>query len=192
MEPYKDSAIIRWVITSRRNTQPPAANHPVFPLCKEAEIYESGSSFAKVLRSYQTGGITYSDFLGHVNRYLEAGESPAELLEVLRRRQLIEPLPDFAHDALARLLNEPSLASIEEPGETAEASLTCEPEPMPEPTPAAPSPTRRRVPDEAAFLRRAARQSPPPTPAGGSPLVAVPAEELAAELRQRGWTVIAP
>ncbi len=78
----------------------------------------------KVLRSYQTGGITYSDFLEQVNRYLAAGESPSELLDVLRRRQRIEPLPDFAHDDVARLLNEPSLsmpeelAELEEPVET--------------------------------------------------------------------------
>jgi len=70
--------------------------------------------FAKVLRSYQTGGITYSDFLGHVNRYLAAGESPAELLKVLKRRQLIEPLPAHAHDALARLLSESTIASAEQ------------------------------------------------------------------------------
>jgi sulfatase modifying factor 1 len=83
--------------------------------------------FAKVLRSYQTGGITYSDFLGHVNRYLAAGESSAELLEVLRRRQLIEPLPDFAHDALARLLNQPSLAATEDTAAAAESSSTSDP-----------------------------------------------------------------
>lgn len=75
---------------------------------EEASIFDFGSLFAKALRSYQTGGITYSDFLGHVNRYLEAGQSPVELLEVLRRRQLIEPLPDFAYDAVARLLTDPA------------------------------------------------------------------------------------
>ncbi len=95
------------------------SNH-AFVKPKEAKISASGSSFAKVLRSYQTGGITYSDFLGHVNRYLAAGESPEELLEVLRRRQLIEPLPDFVHDAVASLVNDPtlvdpSLAATEEP-----------------------------------------------------------------------------
>jgi len=100
---------------------------------KEASISGSGSSFVKVLRSYQTGGITYGDFLEQVNRYLAAGESPSELLDVLRRRQRIEPLPDFAHDAVARLLNEPSLSVPEEfdaPEEPAVTPAVAPPAPL--------------------------------------------------------------
>jgi hypothetical protein len=72
-----------------------------------AETSAPGPSFAKVLRSFQTGGITYNDFLSLINQQLAAGAWPAELLEILRRRQLIEPLPDYAHDAVTRLLNRP-------------------------------------------------------------------------------------
>src|SRR5450755_859489 len=54
------------------------------------------SAFAKALRSFETGGFTYNDFLAELKRLLATGASPTELLAVLRRREFIEPLPDYA------------------------------------------------------------------------------------------------
>ncbi len=70
----------------------------------DAKISKQGASLAKALRSFQTGGFNYEDLLEHANRQLTAGASRTELLEILRRRQLVEPLPDDVHDAVVRLL----------------------------------------------------------------------------------------
>jgi len=156
---------------------------------KEANISGSGSSFVKVLRSYQTGGITYSDFLEQVNRYLAAGESPSELLDVLRRRQRIEPLPDFAHDAVARLLNEPSLSMPEElaaPEETPETPVVA-PAPAPPPLAAQPAPVAQtppsRPPPLAVRPAPVTPTPPPPSPAPPSPPPLVVRSHPAAALR---------
>lgn len=50
---------------------------------------------------------------------------------MLRRRQRIEPLPDFAHDAVARLLNEPSLWMPEELAATEEPAVAVAAAPRP-------------------------------------------------------------
>jgi formylglycine-generating enzyme required for sulfatase activity len=70
-----------------------------------------GAAFAKVLRTFQTGGIAYGDFLAQVKQQLAAGASPAELLDILLRREVVEPLPVYAHEAVAGLLNELQLKS---------------------------------------------------------------------------------
>jgi len=63
------------------------------------------SAFAKALRSFETGGFTYNDFLAELKRLLATGASPTELLAVLRRREFIEPLPDYAQEEVLGLLN---------------------------------------------------------------------------------------
>src|ERR1700683_4495330 len=57
--------------------------------------------FEMALRAFGTGGATYADVLARLRRLLAAGTSPTELLEVLRRRQVIEPLPECAREAVA-------------------------------------------------------------------------------------------
>jgi sulfatase modifying factor 1 len=62
-------------------------------------------TFEKVLRAYGTGGFTYADLMGQLERLLAIGASPAEMLEILRRRERIEPFPEYAHVEVVRLLN---------------------------------------------------------------------------------------
>lgn len=113
-----------------------------------------GTSFANALRSFQTGGFTYIDFLAHVSDQLDAGAQATELARILRRRELIEPLPDRVHEALMRLFDaalaaadsptvapatpadeappEPHLQAAELEVRSAPESMR-EPEPVPEP-----------------------------------------------------------
>ena len=62
-------------------------------------------TFEKVLRAYGTGGFTYADVMAQLERLLAIGASPAEMLEILRRRERIEPFPEYAHVEVVRLLN---------------------------------------------------------------------------------------
>jgi formylglycine-generating enzyme len=64
------------------------------------------SVFEKVLRACETGAFTFTDVLRQLRRLLATGASPAELLETLRRRELIEPLPKNAHVEVVGLLND--------------------------------------------------------------------------------------
>jgi formylglycine-generating enzyme required for sulfatase activity len=64
------------------------------------------SMFEKVLRAFGTGDLPYSYVLSELKRMLEAGEAPHKLLEILQRRELIEPLPEKAHEEVLRILNE--------------------------------------------------------------------------------------
>jgi formylglycine-generating enzyme required for sulfatase activity len=71
-----------------------------------SNISAHASVFEKVLAAYETGGITYSDVLSQLRRLLATDAPPEELLEILRRRELIEPLPDSARAQVMALLNE--------------------------------------------------------------------------------------
>ncbi len=73
--------------------------------------------FDKVLRAFETGGFTYTDVLAELELLLTTGASPIELLEVLRCRELIEPLPEYARAPVLDLLND----ALERGGETAVA-----------------------------------------------------------------------
>lgn len=64
------------------------------------------STFRKVLKGFEIGGLPYTDVQFHLKRLLAAGTSPEELQEVLRRCELITPLPDYAHAEVMRLLEE--------------------------------------------------------------------------------------
>jgi formylglycine-generating enzyme required for sulfatase activity len=52
--------------------------------------------FEKVLRAFETRGITYSDVLARLRRLLATGASPTELLAILRRRESAERMPEYA------------------------------------------------------------------------------------------------
>ena len=52
--------------------------------------------FEKVLRAFETRGITYSDVLARLRRLLATGASPTELLAILRRRESTERMPEYA------------------------------------------------------------------------------------------------
>src|SRR6202521_4863096 len=62
-------------------------------------------TFEKVLRAYGTGGFTYTEVVAQMERLLAVGASPAAVLEILRRRERIEPFPEYAHVEVVRLLN---------------------------------------------------------------------------------------
>jgi formylglycine-generating enzyme required for sulfatase activity len=63
------------------------------------------SVFEKVLRAFQTGTFTYGGVRAQLTRLLATGASPTELLEILRRRELIEPLPEYAQVEVLCLLD---------------------------------------------------------------------------------------
>jgi len=56
----------------------------------------AASMFEKVLRAFETRGITYSDVLARLRRLLATGASPTELLAILRRRESTERMPEYA------------------------------------------------------------------------------------------------
>src|SRR6202521_5233470 len=62
-------------------------------------------TFEKVLRAYVTAGFTYTEVVAQMERLLAVGASPAAMLEILRRRERIEPFPEYAHVEVVRLLN---------------------------------------------------------------------------------------
>jgi formylglycine-generating enzyme len=59
-----------------------------------------------VLRAFETGGFTYLDVRSQLKQILAKGASPSELIETLRRRERVEPLPPHAHDEVLGLLND--------------------------------------------------------------------------------------
>ena len=70
-----------------------------------ANTSSPASAFAKVLRSFETGGFTYRDVVAELKRLLKAGASPTELSEILRRREFVEPLPIEARKEVLSLLD---------------------------------------------------------------------------------------
>src|SRR5882762_7394069 len=80
------------------------------------------SVFEKLLRAYQTGGFTYADFRAELKLLLATSPSPTtELLEILRRRELIEPLQEHAHAEVFSLLNDAIERAAAEAAAAAEA-----------------------------------------------------------------------
>jgi len=76
-------------------------------------------TFEKVLRAFGTGGFTYADVVVQLERLLAIGASPTAMLEALRRRERIEPFPEYAHVEVVRLLN----AAIEKSANESEVSV---------------------------------------------------------------------
>ncbi|MDB6083626.1 MAG: hypothetical protein JWN43_1507 [Gammaproteobacteria bacterium] len=62
--------------------------------------------FSNALRSLETGGLTYGDVLVEMKLLLASGASPSEFRDILRTRDLIEPLPEHARVEMLGLLNE--------------------------------------------------------------------------------------
>jgi sulfatase modifying factor 1 len=87
------------------------------------------STFEKVLRAFGTGGFTYADVVVQLERLLAIGASPTELLETLRRRERIEPFPEYAHVDVVRLLN---AAIARSAAEAAESVAEYEPDAAPD------------------------------------------------------------
>jgi formylglycine-generating enzyme len=93
------------------------------------------SMFEKLLQGFKIGDLPYADFQYHLKRLLSTGAPPEDLMAVLRRREVIEPLPEFARDEVQGLLN----AAIERAAEqNADAGSTA---PLPTETPHAPDAT---------------------------------------------------
>jgi hypothetical protein len=100
--------------------------------------------FEKLLRSFETGGFTYSYVLTDLKRLLEAHASPTELLKVLARRQLIEPLPQDAYVEIFAALDAAEARIAAEAASAAQAkSADADTPPVksPETTPAPIEPT---------------------------------------------------
>jgi sulfatase modifying factor 1 len=87
------------------------------------------STFEKVLRAFGTGGFTYADLMVQLERLLAIGASPTAMLEALRRRERIEPFPEYAHVEVVRLLN---AAIAKNAAEAAESEAEYEPDAMPD------------------------------------------------------------
>ncbi|MEO7206275.1 MAG: SUMF1/EgtB/PvdO family nonheme iron enzyme [Steroidobacteraceae bacterium] len=78
---------------------------------KRAEFGDSRNSFSaitfrKVLKGFEIGGLPYTEVQFQLKRLLATGVSPSELREVLRRSQLIEPLPEYAYLDVLGVLDE--------------------------------------------------------------------------------------
>ncbi len=90
-----------------------------------AKTSPPASAFKKVLRAFETGGFTCEDVLAELSRLLKTGASPTELLEIVRRRGFVEPLPVDAHMQILRLLDGAmQMAAVEEKTASADAEST--------------------------------------------------------------------
>jgi formylglycine-generating enzyme required for sulfatase activity len=80
-------------------------------------ISSPASMFEKVLRAFTEGDLHYADVQLDLKRLLSSGAPPEKLLEVLERWELLDPLPDYAHEGVFRLINEAmELAAAQNPG----------------------------------------------------------------------------
>ena len=103
------------------------------------KVSSPASVFEKLLRSFETGGFTYAYVLTDLKRLLEANASPTQLLEVLARRQSIEPLPQDAYVEIFALLDDAAARIAAEAASAAEATSAdadTPPVKIPETTPA--------------------------------------------------------
>src|SRR6266478_4331887 len=91
---------------SPSHTRPQGSGARRTALTGPTKTSSPASVFEKLLRAFETGGFTYTQVLAELKLLLAAGASPTELLEVLRRRELIEPLPEYAHAKVFELLND--------------------------------------------------------------------------------------
>jgi len=83
------------------------------------KLSPAASMFEKVLRAFETRGITYSDVLARLRRLLATGALPTELLPILRRRESAERMPEYARlEALLLEAIEQSAAADEHPEST--------------------------------------------------------------------------
>ena len=66
----------------------------------------SAATFRKVLKGFEIGGLPYTEVQFQLKRLLATGVSPMELREVLRRNELIEPMPEYAYREVLGVLDE--------------------------------------------------------------------------------------
>src|ERR1700691_4380761 len=66
----------------------------------------AAATFRKVLKGFEIGGLPYTEVQFQLKRLLATGVSPGELREVLRRSELIQPLPEYAYREVLSLLDE--------------------------------------------------------------------------------------
>jgi formylglycine-generating enzyme required for sulfatase activity len=79
-------------------------------------ISSPASMFEKVLRAFAEGDLHYADVQLDLKRLLASGVPPEKLLEVLERWELLDPLPDYAHEGVLRLIKEAmELAAVQKP-----------------------------------------------------------------------------
>src|ERR1700730_7261620 len=109
--------------------------------------------FERILRAFETGSFAYTDVLAELKLLLAAGASATELLEILQRRELIEPLPEFAHVEVLGLLDDAIARAAAEAvvsGEPQNADSNTSPDQTPESGPAPTRSTSRTSPIERA------------------------------------------
>jgi formylglycine-generating enzyme required for sulfatase activity len=73
----------------------------------------TASMFEKALQGFAIGDLPYADVQSHLTRWLTTGTSAEELQEVLRRHEMIEPLPEHARADLRRMLAEHAVQPTE-------------------------------------------------------------------------------
>jgi formylglycine-generating enzyme required for sulfatase activity len=66
----------------------------------------AAATFRKVLKGFEIGGLPYTEVEFQLKRLLATGVSPGELREVLRRSEMIQPLPEYAYRDVLGLLDE--------------------------------------------------------------------------------------
>src|ERR1700743_1449263 len=66
----------------------------------------SAATFRKVLKGFEIRGLPYAEVQFQLKRLLATGVSPGELREVLRRSELIQPLPEYAYRERLGLVGE--------------------------------------------------------------------------------------
>ena len=94
--------------------------------------------FKKVLHAFEDRDLPYADVVFHLRRLLAASASPQELLEVLRRYEWIEPLPEYTLEEIQGILNEAVKRTPSPPppasAPVSEAAATKQPVAAPTPT----------------------------------------------------------
>src|ERR1700733_12898616 len=65
---------------------------------------QAGAMFDNVLRAFEDGDLQFFDLQSTLRRLLSDGASPEELLQILRRREMFESIPEQAHQEILRVL----------------------------------------------------------------------------------------
>jgi formylglycine-generating enzyme required for sulfatase activity len=75
------------------------------PAAKGAKHHsQAGAMFDKVLRAFEDGDLPFFDLQSTLRRLLSDSASPEELLQILRRREIFEAIPEQAHQEILRVL----------------------------------------------------------------------------------------
>ncbi len=90
----------------------------------------SAAVFEKALQGFSIGDLPFADVQTYLKRLLTSGVSAEELLKVLRRHELVEPLPEYARLDISRVLIERTVAPA------AQQPIAADPDPAPADNPA--------------------------------------------------------